>query len=260
MIRRSVTANGIVQSYLRFGSPDLPALMVLPGITSPAQTWAFVGERLGARYDTVIPDLRGRGFSEGGPHLAYDLDSYAADIEALVGAIGLSASVLMGHSMGARVAIRLARRGRVAFDRAVLVDPPMSGPGRRPYPTGLAWFLDSLDLARSSTDPAVLRDFVPGWSDEHLCTRLEWLRRCDRDAVIASHEGFHTEDIHADLPHLALPTLLMVAGRGGVVSDADLAEIALLNPGIEVRRVADAGHMIPWEDEAGFYRALEGFV
>ncbi len=260
MIRAELRANGIAQSYLRFGTPDLPPLVVLPGITSPARTWAFVGERLGARFDTVIPDLRGRGMSEAGPHLAYDLDSYAADIEALVAALGLSAPALMGHSMGARIAIRLARRGIARFDRAVLIDPPMSGPGRRPYPTDLPWFLDSLDLAHRTTDPAALRDFVPGWSDEHLRTRLECLRTCDRDAVIASHRGFHTEDIHADLPHLDLPALLVVAGRGGVVSAEDRAEIARLNPRIAMRTVTDAGHMIPWEDEAGFFRALDGFL
>lgn len=260
MTRRSLTANGIKQSYLRFGSPDLPGLVLLPGITSPAQTWAFVGERLSARYDVVIPDLRGRGCSEGGPHLAYDLNSYASDIEALVTAVGLSTPVLMGHSMGARVAIRMARRGVAPLARAVLIDPPMSGPGRRPYPTDLGWFLNSLALAQSSTDPSVLRQFVPGWSEEHLRARLEWLRRCDRNAVIASHAGFHTEDIHADLPYLALPTLLIVAGRGGVVSADDLAEIGVLNPRIEVRTVTGAGHMIPWEDEDGFFEALEGFL
>ena len=53
MTRQSLIANGIMQSYLRFGSPQLPTLVLLPGITRPAQTWASVGERLGARYDTI---------------------------------------------------------------------------------------------------------------------------------------------------------------------------------------------------------------
>ncbi|WP_198374106.1 alpha/beta fold hydrolase [Neoroseomonas rubea] len=260
MTRQTLTADGIRQSYLQYGAPDLPALLLPPGITSPAQTWAFVGERLGVRYRTIIPDLRGRGLSEGGAHLAYDLDSYAADIEALVATIGLLAPALMGHSMGARIAIRLARQGICEVVRAVLIDPPMSGPGRRLYPTDLSCFLDSLALAHQSTDPSVLKPFVPGWSEKHLRTRLEWLRRCDRHAVIASHAGFHTEDIHADLPHLTLPTRLVIAGRGGVVSEEDVAEIGALNARIELRTVIGAGHMSPWEDEQGFVEALEGFL
>ena len=32
--------------------------------------------------------------------------------------------------------------------RLALVDPPVSGPGRRAYPSQLAWYVDSIALAR----------------------------------------------------------------------------------------------------------------
>lgn len=41
-----VHANGIRQHYLRYGGRG-PALLLIPGITSPAITWGFVAERLG---------------------------------------------------------------------------------------------------------------------------------------------------------------------------------------------------------------------
>ena len=39
-----VRANGIRQHYLRYGGKGAP-LVLIPGITSPAITWGFVGER-----------------------------------------------------------------------------------------------------------------------------------------------------------------------------------------------------------------------
>ncbi len=55
--------------------------------------------------------------------------------------------------------------------------------------------------------------------------------------MLASFDGFHTDDIHADLPHVAVPARLILAARGDVVTDADVAEIEALRPGIEVTRV-----------------------
>ncbi|CAG9187004.1 N-formylmaleamate deformylase [Cupriavidus pinatubonensis] len=59
---------------------------------------------------------------------------------------------------------------------------------------------------------------------------------------------------------MRVPTLLMTAGRGDVVRAEDVEEIRELVPGVLVSHVADAGHMIPWDDEAGFYCAFGDFL
>src|SRR5690606_40799974 len=64
-----VHANGIRQHYLRYGGSvggrdQRPAVIIVPGITSPAVTWGFVGEQFGQHFDTYIQDVRGRGLSE----------------------------------------------------------------------------------------------------------------------------------------------------------------------------------------------------
>jgi hypothetical protein len=66
----NVQANGIRQHYLRYGGKG-PALILIPGITSPAITWGFVAERLGEHFDTYVLDVRGRGLSSTGPELDY---------------------------------------------------------------------------------------------------------------------------------------------------------------------------------------------
>jgi N-formylmaleamate deformylase len=254
----NVHANGIRQHYLRFGGAG-PAVILAPGITSPAATWSFVAERLGSEFDVFVLDIRGRGLSESGPHLDYGLDACADDLVGFAAAMGLESALAMGHSMGARHLVRAAARG-ARFSRYVLVDPPVSGPGRRPYPTPLDWYIEALALARKGADAEALRPFTPTWTDDQLAVRAEWLHTCDERAVAASFKGFHEDDIHPDFVSLRAPSLLVTAERGDVVRDGEVQELLSLAPGLVCARVPDAGHMIPWDNLDGFDAAVRPFL
>ncbi|PVY75569.1 N-formylmaleamate deformylase [Cupriavidus alkaliphilus] len=260
-----VHANGIRQHYLRYGGQagaraQRDAVIIVPGITSPAVTWGFVGERFGQQFDTYVLDVRGRGLSQAGPELDYSLDAQAADVVALAAALGLKRYAVVGHSMGARIGIRAARARPAGLTRLVLVDPPVSGPGRRAYPSQLPWYIDSIRLAQQGIDAEGMRAFCPTWTEDQLRLRAQWLHTCDERAILASFNGFHEDDIHADLPQVAVPALLMTAGRGDVIRAQDVQEMRALLPTLLVAHVANAGHMIPWDDEAGFYRAFGDFL
>ncbi|AJG21768.1 alpha/beta fold hydrolase [Cupriavidus basilensis] len=261
----NVFANGIRQHYLRYGGSagaraQRDAVVIVPGITSPAVTWGFVGEQFGKHFDTYILDVRGRGLSEASDALDYGLDAQAADVVAFAQALGLARYAIVGHSMGARIGIRAARGNPAGLTRLVMVDPPVSGPGRRAYPSQLPWYVDSIRLARQGIDAEGMRRFCPTWTDAQLRLRAEWLHTCDERAIVTSFEDFHRDDVHADMPSVRVPTLLMVAGRGDVIRAEDIEEIRGLLPAVQVARVPDAGHMIPWDDEAGFYRAFGDFL
>jgi N-formylmaleamate deformylase len=243
-------ANNIRQHFLRYGGKGMPLILV-PGITSPAMLWDFVGERLGRVFDTYVIDVRGRGLSETGDDLDYSLDAYAADVNGLARALGLGKYVLVGHSMGARIAIRTARRHAEALERIVLVDPPVSGPGRRPYPVPLAPLLDLLEKARRGELWEVIRNGSQ-WSEHSTRSRAEWMHTCNRAAIETTYRNFHEEDVFQDLPHLTVPSSLIVAGKGGTIQPDDVTEIRSLAPSMTIDTVEGAGHMIPFEDLEGF--------
>lgn len=261
----NVHANGIRQHYLRYGGADgvraaRDAVVIVPGITSPAVTWGFVGERFGRQFDTYILDVRGRGLSEASDSLDYGLDAQAADVIAFASALNLPRYAIVGHSMGGRIGVRAAGAKPAGLTRLVMVDLPVSGPGRRPYPAQLSWYIDSIRLAKRGIDIDGMRKFCPTWTEAQLRGRAQWLHTCDEDAIVASFEDFQKDDIHADMPKVSVPVMLMVAGRGDVVRAEDIDEIRSLMPAVTVTHVPNAGHMIPWDDEEGFYRAFGDFL
>ncbi len=261
----NVHANDIRQHYLRYGGENgvrtgRDSVIILPGITSPAATWGFVAEKFGAAFDTYVIDIRGRGLSSASDSLDYGLDAQAEDLIAFADALGLKRYSVVGHSMGGRIGIRAARAQPAGLVRLVMIDPPVSGPNRRPYPFQLSWYIDSMRIAREGADMNAIRAFCPTWTDAQLQSRAEWLHTCDERAVIASYDSFHTDDIHSDLPYIRIPAMLMTAGRGDVVRAEDVEEICSLLSQVVMAHVANAGHMIPWDDEVGFYRAFGDFL
>ncbi|WP_454619720.1 alpha/beta fold hydrolase [Bradyrhizobium cenepequi] len=255
----NVHANGIRQHYLRYGGAGRPVILI-PGITSPAITWGFVGERFGRSFDTYLLDVRGRGLSQSGEGLDYCLDAMAIDVTAFAAALHLDDYALVGHSMGARILLRAIARHNARPSAVVLVDPPVSGPGRRPYPAALPWYVDSIRLSAAGCDGEAMRPFCPTWTDAQRALRAEWLHTCYTPAIVRAFEDFQKDDIHADFPALSCPALLIAAGRGDVILPEEEREIRALQPRLQVVRVEGAGHMIPWDDEEGFYRAFGAFL
>src|SRR5471032_2405282 len=183
----NVQANGIRQHYLRYGShgtQNRPALILIPGITSPAITWGFVAERLGQHFDTYVLDARGRGLSSTGPDLDYGVDACSDDIGAFAEAMGIESYHLVGHSMGARFAVRSSVRKPKGLQSLVLIDPPVSGPGRREYPSKLPWYVDSIRQSLVGMDANAMRAFCATWTEEQLQVRAEWLHTCYEPAIV----------------------------------------------------------------------------
>ncbi len=250
-------ANGIRHHLLHFEG-DGPDLLLIPGITSPAVTWDFVAERLVNQFNVHVLDVRGRGLSQSG-NLDYSLDAMANDAIEIVSSSTLDRPVVLGHSMGARIAIRAARKSQDSFSGLVLVDPPVSGPGRRAYPSQWDWYEKSILMAEKGCSAEDMKEYCPTWTERQLSQRAEWLHTCQLDAIKTAYDGFHTDDIHQDLPHLKLPMRLVVAGDAPVINEDDIKEIQQLNLSIEIKIVEKAGHMIPWDNLEGFLDAVMDF-
>jgi pimeloyl-ACP methyl ester carboxylesterase len=103
-------------------------VVAVHGITSHSRTWIAVARELGGEAALVAVDLRGRGASNGLPG-PYGLASHARDVLAVLDALELERSVLVGHSLGAYVVARVAAEHPERVSAAVLVDGGLPIPG-----------------------------------------------------------------------------------------------------------------------------------
>jgi N-formylmaleamate deformylase len=251
-------ANGIRHHYLAYGDGDR-AVVIVPGITSPAITWEFVAERLAQDARVITLDVRGRGLSDV-PATGYDLPDYAADVAGVIGALGLDRPTLLGHSMGARIVAALGALHPRSCGPLILVDPPLTGPGRDPYPTSWDSFRQQLHEAYAGTTADEVRRFYPRWAEAELQLRAEWLATCDEAAVLATYRNFDVEDFFAYWARLRGPLLFVYGGDSPVVTTAGAAEVAGANPAAELVAIPGAAHMIPWENLEDFMAACRRFI
>jgi N-formylmaleamate deformylase len=255
---RYVDANGLRHHVLQYGEQFSADLLILPGITSPAATADFIAVRLAdLGYRIHVVDLRGRGGTPAVSSGHYRLAEYAADVAGLIDSLGLSDPVVIGHSLGARVAAAYGvEHARTHHGLIVMVDPPTSGPGREPYPMTKDSFRAQLQQARAGTTADEVRFFFPRWPERELQLRAEWLASCDEEAVMETHWGFENEDFFEYWRELTQPALLVRGEDSHVVPPAAADELRSANPTIDVIDVPEAGHMVPWDNLAGFLDAV----
>jgi len=237
---------------------DRPPLLVLPGITSPAITWDFVVAELRDLVRPLVMDLRGRGLSDVGA--GYRAGDFAADAAAAISELGLRRSLVLGHSLGARIAAALAAEGDVSLAGVTLVDPPLTGPGRGPYPTSREAFLAQLHEGYAGTTADEVRRFYPKWPRAELLLRARWLPTCDEQAVLATYDEFAREDFFDWWPRVAPPTAFIRGGDSPVVTEDGEAEAALANPAATRHSIEGAGHMVPWDETRAFVTELRSIL
>jgi len=126
---RFVEADGVLTAYRQWGSSGSPILLV-GGFLEPSFVWDAVGPLLArAGHRVYAFDLDGFGYSaRRGP---WTLEEWADQAGGFMRALDIHHPIVVGHSLGAAVAVELARRGGVA--RVVLVDGDALRTGGPPH-------------------------------------------------------------------------------------------------------------------------------
>jgi pimeloyl-ACP methyl ester carboxylesterase len=104
------------------GAAGVPVVL-LHGLASNLTRWSEFVERttLGARHPLIRVDLRGHGDSP--TRCALSLERWCDDLVALLDAEGAERAILIGHSLGAQIALHFAARAPQRTAALVLIDP-----------------------------------------------------------------------------------------------------------------------------------------
>ncbi len=119
--RRVPAADGFSLHALEWSDAGVP-FVLLHGFGNDAHVWDDFAPAVAPYYRTLAFDLRGHGDSDRDPELRYDHESMARDVAAATGALEIRRFVLVGHSMGGRVAMRVAGKHPDRLAGLVIVD------------------------------------------------------------------------------------------------------------------------------------------
>ena len=103
----NLTIDGRQVQYLDKG--EGPTLLFLHGWAAPVETYRLLTDHLSGYCRVVAPDFPGFGGSEE-PPVPWDVDGYVDFTLKFAAALGIERAVLMGHSFGGRVIIKLMNR------------------------------------------------------------------------------------------------------------------------------------------------------
>ncbi|WP_321926619.1 alpha/beta fold hydrolase [Paraburkholderia guartelaensis] len=253
-----IKSNGTRIHVREQGSGEL-ALVFLHYYGGSSRTWDGVASELSDRYRIVATDHRGWGDSEA-PAEGYRIADLAADAEGVIEALGLQRYVLVGHSMGGKVAQLIASRRPGGLEGLVLVAPSPPSPmilsdEQRATMTGAYQSRESVEfvidhvLTAKSLDAARREQVIEDSLKAAPQAKAAWPNVAMR------------EDITGAVASIDVPTIVISGELDQVDRVATLqAEVLPHIPHAAMHILRGTGHLSPLEAPADLARIIARFV
>jgi non-heme chloroperoxidase len=248
---------------------DRGTVVFVPGWPLSSKTFEYTYLYLADRgYRAIGLDLRGFGLSDA-PYGPYDYDVWAEDIQTVLKALSLRRVTLVGHSMGAAVALRHAARYGNRVGKLVLAEASaprfVYGPNSADLAAGIAGLISGYASNRAATIRELTKNFFATHTDIANDPFLQWFeRQClDEASLQASRAGLialRDTDLTSDMAKVRVPTRVFHATNDKIVP-FDHGE-ALAN-GIRNARLvtfARAGHAVYVDERDKFNSELLDFI
>ena len=246
------------------GNGNNPSLVFLHGLLGSSRNWRSVANALSQEYHTLCFDLpnHGKSFHQ----QSTSVQEMADAVLLRMGEIGISKFIICGHSLGGKVAMRIACDQPNSIEKLIVVDiAPRDYPPDHHIPTLEALLELNLDQlsSRKEADLA-LTDKIPNWAfRQFLLTNLEqkegqfsWLPKLDtlRSSIASlSSNPLKEEQYLGDV-------LFICGGKSGYVRSEHHGQIKQFFPNADIKILAKAGHDVHVEDREGFLTLLQSFL
>ena len=274
---REVLAMGVRTSYLQAGPPDAPPVLLLHGLGASNASMLPLLADLAVDHRVLAPDLPGFGASAA-PRGPYNPAWYAAWLEAFQRATGHRRAVLVGNSLGGRVALEAGLTRPASVRALVLLTPSPAFRRLRQYVPFVR--LVSPDLARL---PLLLnhRAVVEGiramfsdasrlpdaWYDAAADEALRVLADpAYRVAFFSCARQIYLEDAYGRngfwqrLPALLPPALFVWGDRDRLVPSSFARHVADALPSAGQVVLEDCGHVPHFEHPDETSAMIRGFL
>lgn len=243
--------NGI-DLYYEIAGDGLPVLL-LHGLGSRAEDWAFQLPVLGQHYRVVAVDLRGHGNSSK-PHGPYTVLMMATDVVRLLDSLDIDAVHIIGLSMGGMIAFQLAVDHPERVRSLVIVNSSPALVARTPG----EWLRirQRLVLAQlfgpARTGRFLSRRLFPKPEQEFMRAQLieRWATN-DRDAYLASMRAIIGWSVLDRISTISCPVLVIAGDRDYLPVDYK-QEYTSRIAGARLVVIEDSGHATPIDQADAF--------
>jgi 3-oxoadipate enol-lactonase len=259
---RRVMVNGVNLAVEVRG--EGPAMLFVHGYPLDHTIWADQIAGLDG-YRRIAPDLRGMGRSDA-PDLGYGIGIYAADLAALLDALGVDDVVLCGFSMGGYIAFEFLRRWRSRVRALVLVSTRAeadTAEGRRARDAAAALARES--GAEAIADGMVGKMLTPATvaSSPELARHVRGLMAAlPVSGIIGALSAMRDRpDSMGMLPMLEGMPVLVIVGAEDQLTPPDRAQaMADAIPGARLEVIPGAAHLSVMEKPGEVTAAIRRFV
>jgi esterase len=242
-----------------------PPVVILHGLLGSARNWGSFARRLGASHRVFALDLRNHGASPWADAMGYD--QMAGDVRAFLARQGLPSAAVIGHSMGGKVAMRLALTHGDEVSRLVVVDiaPAAYRRGFNAYVEAMR-DLDLAGINRRAEADALLADKVEdrgvrGFLLQNLASGEDGLAwRVALQALSDNMPEIMSFPEPAAGERYDGPALFVTGGRSDYVRPEHHAEILRLFPHARIETIPDIGHWVQAEAPDCFFELVGAFL
>jgi pimeloyl-ACP methyl ester carboxylesterase len=250
-------ADGVHIQYRQYGAGD-PAVILVHCWSCDSSYWNAQIGPLKAHYTTVTVDLAGHGGS-GRNRTEWSIGNFGEDVAAVARQLTNSRIVLVGHSMGAPVALEAARRigdrviGIIAVDSLKTIgQPPISEreitmrlkPFRENF-IGQTRDFVSANLFTKDADPAFVRKVA------------EDMSLAPPEVAIPAMEALVRMDYAKVLPDIHIPVIAINSDHGGATDEMRIRKSL---PTFSAIVISNAGHFLMMETPGRFNPILLGQI
>lgn len=237
-------------------------LVILHGLFGFSDNWQTHAKRLSEYYRVILVDLRNHGHSPWSNDFSYEL--MAEDVHELFVHLGLTKVLLLGHSMGGKVAMHFAQRYPNVLEKLIVVDI-----GVKSYPQHhdhIIAGMHAVDLetikVRSEAEAILKQNIDSDGVRQFLLKNLYWKEkgqlawRMNLPVLEAS-----MPEILAEVPNKEVwtPTLFIRGALSGYILDEDVSDLEERFPDSQLVTIENAGHWVHAEAPEEFLDAVLSF-
>jgi len=290
-IRRIPLSTGVTLNVALAGDRSKPAVVLLHGFPESHRTWREIAPRLEGDFFLVMPDQRGFAGSDRPQDVeAYEADKLIDDVFALAEALGLERFALVGHDWGGAISWPAALRGDPRLTRLAIINAPhpvifqksliedsdqraasqyISAFRSRMFEKaaeGMGYdalfeksFSRHVDLA--IIPEAERRQYIADWSmPGGLTAMLNWYRASKMMVPPPGVTLPLPQWLLGAFPKVEVPTLVIWGMRDQALLPLQLEGLDRLVTDLEIARIPDAGHFVPWEAPDAVVKVLRPFL